>query len=419
MKKSNVMSVLVLVCICLVSALLLSTLNLITTPWLEDKNYRKTQDSLREVYPGGSDFKEINLKEYDLPESITAAYSEASGGFVIQSTVEGYAPGLVIMCGIDKDGRIVGADYIASNETNSAEVGLGDRFVGKVEAEMTPDIVAGPTSTLTTNAYYGAVLDALSAFTVLKGGRTPEQVFSDNFNLALGTSKKSHERWFATELLVGVDALYKTDSADDGVVMLIGDRFVGVKAGVATSSIGAYDESGVITDPTAEEKATAEAAYALYSATTPTDVEIPAGTKTNVLKVSVTATGNYVINMVTTGSYSAEGEWAHGDGANIEFTVSITPAGRIIDVITTKSSESKGYGDVCVKESFYASIRGAVREDILDLNFSSISPDDYDDQIPADATGPAVIAGATFTTVYYQQALLDAFDVVTALLGSN
>ena len=419
MKKSNVMSVLVLVCICLVSALLLSTLNLITTPWLEDKNYRKTQDSLREVYPGGSGFKEIDLKEYDLPESITAAYSEASGGFVIQSTVEGYAPGLVIMCGIDKDGKIVGADYIASNETNSAEVGLGDRFVGKVEAEMTPDIVAGPTSVLTTGAYYNAILDAFSAFTVLKGGRTPDQIFRDNCNLALGISNKSFERWFATEILVDVDCIYKTDSADDGAVVLIGEKLIGVKAGVATSSIAMYDEDGVITDPTAEEKATAEAAYAIYSASTLTDIDAPAGIS-NVLKVSVTATGNYVIDMVTAKSYSINGLHGHGE-EKIYFSVSITASGEIIDVITTKHSESGGYGDVCGTEAFYASIRGANREDILDLNFYDLKPKDvYDDGlIPNGATGPAVIANATFTTVYYQQALLNAFDVVTALLGSN
>ena len=427
MKKNNFMPTIVLGCICLVSALLLSCINSITAPIIADRQNAAADEALIEVLPNGSGFQEI-ADISNLPDEIGKAW-RADGGYVFQITYSGFNSGNVVMVGVDMDGKIVNTKMISYADTyKQYESKLSGTWNTDDETEIKKNLYNdfGLATSATSKSFGGftdAMKAAINAYKILGGEevdtRTPEQVFADNLNIALGTTGKTFKRWFATEALVGVNGIYQTDSTADGVVMLIGDRLVGLKAGAATLSLGAYDNAGTTVSATAEEKATAEAAYALYSATSSTEIEIPAGTKKTVLKVSVTATGNYVIDMVTEKSYSSYGEWAHGDGENIYFTVSITADGNIIDVITTKSSESKGFGDVCVKESFYDSIRGATREAILDLNFSDISPDDYEDQIPAGATGPAVIAGATFTTVYYQRALLDAFDVVAALVGTN
>ena len=90
------------------------------------------------------------------------------GGYVFQLEVTGYKPGLVIVCGIDADGKITGAEYISSSETLEAEVGLGSRFIGHTSDSITPDIVAGSTAKLTTNAYYKAIEIALSSFDKLQ-----------------------------------------------------------------------------------------------------------------------------------------------------------------------------------------------------------------------------------------------------------
>ncbi|MBR2651205.1 MAG: hypothetical protein IKD45_06045, partial [Clostridia bacterium] len=225
MKKTNLMPTLVLASICLAATLLLAVINLFTAPIIKDREEAKANAALVEIYPGGTDFKKIDLTQYTLPKSITAAYSEGSGGYVIQSTVSGYNQGLVIMCGIDKDGKIVGADYIASNETLSAEVGLGDRFVGKVQGDLTPDIVAGSTAKLTTGAYYQAITDSLNAFTILTGGeadlRTPEEILADNCNAALGTTELKFTKWFKCEVLTGVDEVYEAEN-NGGRVYVIG-----------------------------------------------------------------------------------------------------------------------------------------------------------------------------------------------------
>ncbi len=414
----------VLTAICLVVALLLSGINMITAPIIAAKQNAAANDALLEVLPNGTKFDEVSLADYPtVPTAVTNAW-RAPEGYVFKTVTKGYASGLTLMIGIDNDGKIVNTKVIASGETYGFEGKLDGAYNDKTLDSVGLIIATGASpNSETSKGYYDGVLAALQAFAMLGGQevdtRTPDQIFADNLNLALGTEGKTFTRWFATEVLVGVDGVYITENADDGVVMLIGEALVGVKNGAATLSVGAYDKAGETANATAEEKATAEAAYALYSSSALTEIEKPEGAKTTLQKAYVTESGNYVLEMVTTGSYSTKSKWAHGETGNIYFTVSITADGEIIDVVTTKHSESKNYGDTCAKESFYESLRGATREQILDLNFSELKPDDYEDQIPATSVGPGVIAGATFTTVYYQQALLDAFGVVIALNGSN
>ena len=418
----------VLTSICLVVALLLSGINLITSPIIAERANASANAALLEVLPDGTKFDEVNLADYPtVPTAVTNAW-RAPEGCVFKTVTKGYATGLTLMIGIDNEGKIVNTKVIAANETYGFEGKLDGQYNGDTIDSVGLIIAAGASpNSMTSKGYYDGVLSALQAFAMLGGQevdtRTPDEIFRDNLNIALGTEGKKLTRWFATELLTDVDGVYVTDSADDGIVMLIGERLVALKNGVATVSLGAYDKDGVTTDATAEEKATAEAAYALYSTTSTTEIAKPDGTKATVQKIYKTVSGNYVIELITEGSYYSEAEYGGKEfgepGDDIHLTVSITRDGRIIDVVTTKQSESKNYGDGCAKESFYASIRGTDREAILDLGFVNIIPDDYDDQIPATATGPAVIAGATFTTVYYQQALLDAFDVVLALEASN
>ena len=392
MKKTNLMPTLVLASICLAATLLLSVINLFTAPIIKDREDAKANAALVEIYPGGTDFKKIDLTKYTLPKSITAAYSEGSGGYVIQSTVSGYNQGLVIMCGIDKDGKIVGADYIASNETLSAEVGLGDRFVGKAQGDLAPDIVAGSTAKLTTGAYYQAITDSLNAFTILTGGeadlRTPEEILADNCNTALGTSEIKFTKWFKCEAVVGIDAVYEAEN-NGGRVYVIGDAFVGVKDGTVITA-----------DATEENKAAALAADAIVSASALTEVAKPEGASRSITKIYKTASGNYVFEALATG-FSAEYY-----GQEIAIKVSVSADGKIIDCLTVSHTESKGYGDKCATEEYYDSWRGTGKDDVV------ISGAPITDSI----TDPGAITGATYTSNGYQKAIkavFTAFELLT------
>ena len=162
--KNKIYPALILILICTVVAALLVTVNHFTAPEIERVEEQKIQDNLNRVYPGGENFKELNLESLpkDISDTIVAVYTEDGGGYVFQMETQGYKSGLVIMCGISPDGKIVGAKCVLSNETNKAENFLGDRFVGKDNATFAPEIVSG--STKTTNAYSKAIKDALDAF---------------------------------------------------------------------------------------------------------------------------------------------------------------------------------------------------------------------------------------------------------------
>ncbi len=392
MKKANIMPSVVLGAICLIVALLLSLVNMVTAPIIEAAQNAAANEALVKIYPGGTDFKAIDISKYTLPDSITAAYSEGSGGYVIQSTVTGYNPGLVVMCGIDKDGKIVGADYIASKETLSAEVGLGDRFVGKDKDEMSPDLVAGSTAKLTTNAYYKAIVDALNAFVILNGGTvnldTPEQILQKNCNAALGTTDVKFSKWFATEVIEGIDAVYVAED-NSGRVYVIGESFIGVKADGTIVNLGNADEAVIST------------ADQIISASALESVDKPQGASKQITKIFVTPSGNYVFEV------KAQGFSAHYYGDEIVIKVCISSDGKIIDCLTVSHSESKGYGDICATDEYYASWIGITADKVV----ISTSP-------VTDATvDPGAISGATYTTEGYQKAIRAAFNAFEIIVG--
>ena len=165
MKMQKTLPTLVLGIICLVVALLLAVANFVTAPIIEKAEKQKVQDNLATVLPSGENFVEISVD--GLPVEVTNVFTEDNGGYVFQMTVTGYKPGLIVMCGIDADGKIIGATYVKSQETLSAEVGLGDKFVGYTSDTITTEIIAGPTAKKTTEAYYRAIEAALESFEII------------------------------------------------------------------------------------------------------------------------------------------------------------------------------------------------------------------------------------------------------------
>jgi Na+-translocating ferredoxin:NAD+ oxidoreductase RnfG subunit len=169
MTIKKAMPTIILGAICLVVALLLSVANFITAPIIEAAERQKVQENLANVLPSGNNFVETPKSELpdNLPDEVTNVFTEDNGGFVFQMTVTGYKPGLVVMCGIDTDGKITGATYVKSQETLSAEVGLGEKFIGYTGDTITTEIIAGPTAKKTTEAYYRAIEAALEAFDII------------------------------------------------------------------------------------------------------------------------------------------------------------------------------------------------------------------------------------------------------------
>lgn len=127
---------------------------------------QKEAAAVTNVYPSAALTAKDDLPT-GLPSEITRVYSAEDGGYVFKCEVTGYKPGLTIVIGVDKDGKICGSETIESNETNGAEKKLDGAYNGKGAEGLSAEIIAK--STKTSNAYHSAVKASLDAFAALKG----------------------------------------------------------------------------------------------------------------------------------------------------------------------------------------------------------------------------------------------------------
>ena len=405
MKKSNFAPAIVLSCICLVVAVLLSGVNMITGPIIKAAQDQAANAALLVVLPEGKNFEEIAIDE-KYPSSIKMAY-KADGGFVFQASVTGKSTGLIIMCGISSDGKIVGTSVIASQETDGyaanvfpAVEGTEGAYKGMDLGSFEAYLVSG--ATLTSKAYSEAIKAALQAFVIANGGevdvRTPEQILEDSCNAALGTEGLTFTKWFATEVLAGIDAVY-TASENKGYAYVIGESFIGVNA-----------DGSIVTDGvSAEDAAKVTAAHAQLTASTMTEITArPEGTSASITSIKVTASGNYVFEVKANGfSTHAYDEYGSGSNLPISIRVSVSADGKIIDCLTLEHGETKGYGDKSATEEYYESFRGVGANDVV----VSTSP------IGSDVTDPGAISGATHTSQGYQKAIKQVFAAFELLVG--
>ena len=389
-EKKNLMPAIVLSSICIVVALLLSLINLLTGPIIKNAQDQAANEALIEVLPGITTSEEITLGE-NYPAAITKAY-KTDVGYVFQATVTGKSSGLIIMCGVNNEGKITGTKVIAEQETDSYDAnvfpnveGTNGVYSGMSLTDFEPYLVSG--ATLTSRAYSEAVKASLQAFAIAGGGdvdlRTPEQILQDNCNAALGTEGVVFTKWFMTEIISGVNAVYESA---DGRVYVIGEEFVAIK-----------DEMVVTADASKEAKVIALTADNTVTSSTVTEIAKPDGAKRMITKVYATASGNYVFEIKTTGY-----EYGHGD---LIIKLSISAEGKIIDCLTVSHGESQGFGDKCQTEEYYESWRGVGKDEVV-ISGSPVNPAD-----------PGAITGATQTSNGYQKAVKAAFDAFELLKG--
>ena len=142
MKKENIRPTVVLSVICVAVALLLAVVNVVTKPIIDKAANDKANATLTIVLPEGESFEEIDLSTVELPASVTKAYKETNGkGYVFEMSVSGYKSGLVIMCGVDAEGKITGSKYTASSETFGKE---NKQPFGRIPSVLHEEELEGP-----------------------------------------------------------------------------------------------------------------------------------------------------------------------------------------------------------------------------------------------------------------------------------
>ncbi len=389
--KKSVKSTLVLVCICAVISVMLALTNAITAPIIQKNNDAAANEALLEIMPNGKNFKEVDISGHTLPSSVTNAYSEDGGGYVFQLTTTGYSSGFVIMCGVNPDGTVSGATCLSSGETLGYEKTFGDNFTGKDSAGVQAvDTISGATKT--TAAYRSAVQDAINASIILSGGsvdiRTDEEILADALSEALPAAEGKFTKYFAVEVIDGIDSIYTADNGT-GAVCVIGEDFIAVDS-----------DGNVLTDGVASDVADSIAEQlAKVNGTVIHDIDLSdyANIPTSIISVKKTDSGNYILEVKGAGYGINGGNSYHpASGEYIIIRVSMTPDGTILDCLTVSQAETENIGSVCADPTFYSQFVGKTEE-----TYDSID----------------AISGATMTTNGYKKAILRAFEAVTILEG--
>ena len=384
--KKSLNNIFVLVCICAVVSVILAITNALTAPAILANEKAKVTKALLEVMPDGVSFDQIDISTKKLPSTVEEVYRAANGGYVIKLKTTGYAPGMVLMCGVSADGKVTGAKLISSNETpdigGAAANTMAQNVVGKDDTTIDGvDTIGGATGT--TAAYRAAVKDALNAALVLQGidveVRTEEEILRDNLNAALPSAGGEFEPYFIAEKLTEVSRVYQAKNKT-GFVCLIGEQFVGLNAA-----------GDALSDTTGEIASIAENAMSALLASETIDLTLTAyeGLSSQLVSAKKTATGNYVLEINGAG-YGINGT-RKPSGKYILIRVALTSDGTIIDCMTVSQEETDGIGSACEKESFYGQFDGKTEKNYAEID---------------------AISGATLTTDGYKQAILIAFESV-------
>ena len=180
MSKEKIVPTIVLTVICLVSALLLGVINMVTKDVILKAELKAATEAMQEVLPSATSFEEVNIEGKNLPKEIVKANKADNGGYVFQVEVTGYKPGIVIMVGVTSDGAITNIKTIKTSETwglekkldgeyNDGDIGSINKKIEDVAIEMT-----SKATSLSSKAYKTALKAALDAYGILstEGGQS-------------------------------------------------------------------------------------------------------------------------------------------------------------------------------------------------------------------------------------------------------
>ncbi len=379
-------SVLSLTVICGMVAVLLAITNSVTAPVIEKNAASAANEALLIVLPSGEEFTSVDLTAYELPSTVTEAFTEKNGGVVVKLKTAGYGADMIIMVGIDASGTVTGATCLSSNETLGVEKTYGETASGQTaETIDSLEVVSGATKT--TAAYKGAVKDALNTAIILGGGsvdvRDEAQILADNLAAALPAGEGEFEKLFITEAVTDISAAYKAVNGA-GYVFLSGETYVGTDA-----------EGNVVSEADEAVKAAVSAQAAAIISSELTEIDISAlELPSQIEKAYKTSGGCFVFELKAAGFGINGDEYYYPSGEHIKIKVSVTADGTIIACETTYQNESEGIGSACADPVFYTQFNGKTAENYGDID---------------------AIGGATITTNGYKTAISKVFEAVAAL----
>ncbi len=97
------------------SGALLSTVNGLTSPIIEERKIAAVRETLESIFPGAAEYREVSV---DDPSGAVVNVYEASGaGYAFNVSVQGYSNPITFIVAFDMSGQIVGFNVTAVNDT--------------------------------------------------------------------------------------------------------------------------------------------------------------------------------------------------------------------------------------------------------------------------------------------------------------
>ncbi|NCB42392.1 MAG: FMN-binding protein [Clostridia bacterium] len=171
----------VLVCICLIASLLLAATYQVTAPLIAKITIENANAARAEVLTDASGFKQ--MENIELINGVTEVYEAVNGvGYVITSQFKGFGGMVVVMTGMDSQGKITN---VKVTDSSAETPGLGskatvpaylDQYKGASMITSDPNsaeatyVSAVTGATYTSRAVFSSISAALQQYSMLGGG---------------------------------------------------------------------------------------------------------------------------------------------------------------------------------------------------------------------------------------------------------
>ena len=264
MSKKYMRDMVPLVVICLVSALLLASFNLLTKDPIEQNSQRAAEETRTRMLPIAASFEAMEVTEGSNMDSVYHGL-DASGepvGYVIQTTVNGYGGEVVVTLGMDMDGVITGVDV--GGENFSETPGLGalakepkftQQYIGKTvpltlvkgnepKGDNTIDAISG--ATRTSSAVNGGINLAGKYISDLSGGGSPNTASAQGFGGPVAVTLELDASGAISSITIGDDYFNETEGyGKKALEDSFSSQFIGMTPPLELSDIDAISGATV------------------------------------------------------------------------------------------------------------------------------------------------------------------------------
>ena len=181
MKKAILVPTIALFVICLVSTALLALANNVTAPIIDELAIKNEEASRKTVLSDADTFEVKSADGIDYVVGLDKNGNEV--GMVFTSTSKSYGGDMIVMTGVDTEGKITGIELLQINDTpglgmNAQKPEFKDKFIGMSDeikilknsanaANNEIDALSG--ATISSNAVADAVNEALDNFAKITG----------------------------------------------------------------------------------------------------------------------------------------------------------------------------------------------------------------------------------------------------------